>query len=1221
LLTSMLAMATALATFSLGAQDELPRIADGFKVDVIAQAPDFLWPSAVHCLDDGSLLVSEDYMDMPGPSDQPIDRLWRFRFLPSGTIERTLFAERLFAVFGIEECDGSVYVMNMPCLTRLKDLDDDGVADQRTEVLTTLGPPAPGWPGGFNDHIVSGMRLGVDGFLYISVGDKGVPRAVGTDGSTLTLRGGGVIRLKPDGTELEIVASGNRNHLDVAMTEEDHLFTFDNTDDGLGWWTRFSHIVPTGDYGYPWDYQSHKERFLAPLAEFGGGSPCGGLVLRENAWPEGFRGNVLFCEWADRVLRRFEVVREGAGYRLLRHEDFMIASGGREFRPVDVCESPDGRSLYVADWGHDGWQAKVKTGRVLRVRMDPEPPAPERPMIRPDSELPVLAAMLSHSSFRLRIDAQRELVRRGVASESFLCDWLARPTLDLEHERARRHAVWALESIGSERARVALQGALHHPGSGTREQVVRAIGARRWSCSSEIALLLRDADLFVRREAAIALGRIGDPAAIADLVRALEESEDAVLCFVIRKALRALVEGHAEVLARAFETASDRLRAELRLALRECFDLGLAHQWARIAKESGNADVRSDAVELLAGIHRRQRPWDGKWWQIQPAKEGHPPKVEEWEGTAPVILALLESSREGDPSVRRRLLQVIEEERVRDALCAVRERVVLDPQLELRRLALHVLLALRDEGCADTLKRLLAQDDLDGGLLADAVETMRGVATEPMVELLVATIGRMDLPSAPVVRAIEALGSMKAMSSVTVLEKARSSPDGECRAAAVVALAQILDAAAMPAIAAAASEDSGRVRAAACRAVAQLKLANPVEIASLFLPLVADSEVGGEALKALARFPTAKAIEAYLHGLISRDPQVREHCAEALVRLRTEVRPVLEEAARARRIPPQTLVEVRALFSRPLPIMRWQILGPFPPDLEAPTESWGEARTVDAEGSHGFVNLKSLFPTNDHSSAFARATLLSARADRVDVLAGSDDSLALWVNGSRVHDFPKDRGWTADEDRFEVDLIEGENVVVARVGQGVGDWAFNLKVGEARHGPLFEGQAEAARTIEDYRAFALSNSGDAGRGRTLFFNAEGPKCFKCHRVAGEGGQIGPDLSDVGAKYRREELISSVLEPSKRRSEGYRTTLFALADGRLESGIVQSENDGRIVLALATGDLVELIADDVIKRRESELSAMPEGLTAGFSLEEFADLIAFMESHKTAPSSR
>src|SRR6185295_1417130 len=167
----------------------LPIVHDGFAIDLVAEAPEILWPSSNTCLPDGTLLVGEDRMDMPGPTNEPLDRVIALRWKPDGSFEKKVFADRLFAVMGMAEVDGAVFVMNMPHLTRLADTNGDGVADERTEVLTDLGPPAPGWPGGFNDHIVSGIRLGMDGFLYVAVGDKGIPLAHGTDGRTLQLRG------------------------------------------------------------------------------------------------------------------------------------------------------------------------------------------------------------------------------------------------------------------------------------------------------------------------------------------------------------------------------------------------------------------------------------------------------------------------------------------------------------------------------------------------------------------------------------------------------------------------------------------------------------------------------------------------------------------------------------------------------------------------------------------------------------------------------------------------------------------------------------------------------------------------------------------------------------------------------------------------------------------------------------------------------------------------
>ena len=110
-----------------------------------------------------------------------------------------------------------------------------------------------------------------DGFtLPLAITDS--PNAVGTDGTTLSKRGGGVVRVRPDGTELEIYSWGQRNIVDVAIDPYMNIFTRDNTNDGGGWDIRLSHIIQSANYGYPSLYKNFTEEIMPPLADYGGGS-------------------------------------------------------------------------------------------------------------------------------------------------------------------------------------------------------------------------------------------------------------------------------------------------------------------------------------------------------------------------------------------------------------------------------------------------------------------------------------------------------------------------------------------------------------------------------------------------------------------------------------------------------------------------------------------------------------------------------------------------------------------------------------------------------------------------------------------------------------------------------------------------------------------------------------------------------------------------------------
>ena len=116
---------------------------------------------------------------------------------------------------------------------------------------------------------------------------------------------------------------------------------------------------------------------------------------------------------------------------------------------------------------------------------------------------------------------------------------------------------------------------------------------------------------------------------------------------------------------------------------------------------------------------------------------------------------------------------------------------------------------------------------------------------------------------------------------------------------------------------------------------------------------------------------------------------------------------------------------------------------------------------------------------------------------------------------------------------------------------------------------------------------------------------------------GEGGDIGPDLSDVGGKYERALLIESVLDPSRQIVEGYRPTVVATTDGRVLSGIVKGESANELTLVDAEGRRQVVRKSEIEKRMSDHTSLMPDGLAAGLSPRDFADLIAYLEGLRSA----
>ena len=116
-------------------------------------------------------------------------------------------------------------------------------------------------------------------------------------------------------------------------------------------------------------------------------------------------------------------------------------------------------------------------------------------------------------------------------------------------------------------------------------------------------------------------------------------------------------------------------------------------------------------------------------------------------------------------------------------------------------------------------------------------------------------------------------------------------------------------------------------------------------------------------------------------------------------------------------------------------------------------------------------------------------------------------------------------------------------------------------------------------------------------GRAVFFRTGTNSCGSCHRVQGQGQWIGPDLSTIGTKYGKDELLRSILNPSEAQP-GYSFAAQSRRgsnDGRVLTGLPVEDGPERLVLKNAEGQRVAIRPGDVEDRKSSDLSLMPEGL--------------------------
>jgi putative heme-binding domain-containing protein len=133
------------------------------------------------------------------------------------------------------------------------------------------------------------------------------------------------------------------------------------------------------------------------------------------------------------------------------------------------------------------------------------------------------------------------------------------------------------------------------------------------------------------------------------------------------------------------------------------------------------------------------------------------------------------------------------------------------------------------------------------------------------------------------------------------------------------------------------------------------------------------------------------------------------------------------------------------------------------------------------------------------------------------------------------------------------------------------------------------------------------------KGREYFAQAS---CYKCHRLAGEGGISGPDLTGVAGRFNQHDLLEAIVEPSKVISDQYQATQFVLADGRTITGrVVNLSGRGMSIMTnmLEPDGQMNVERNDVEEILPSPISMMPTGLLDTFDKEEILDLFAYMQA--------
>ena len=421
---------------------------------------------------------------------------------------------------GIVVRKGEIWFAAIPNLWRFKD-------GKRTALHYGFGIRQS-----YGGHDFHGLRFGPDGKLYMSVGDRGCH--VETGGRVVALHDeGGVLRCNPDGSDLEIFATGLRNPQELAFNEVGDLFTVDNNANvggDNGETARIVHVVEGGDNGWrigyqhlpeggPWDreglWKGEAAYQIPPVGHLGHG-PSGLTHNPGTGLPPKYEGCFLLGDFPGGV-HSFRLKPKGASYELAGSEHFLW-----ELFATDVEVGVDG-AVYVTDWVQ-GFE-KSQKGRIFRVA-DPAMAKDARVLEvrRLLSEgmsarsLDDLSGLLGHVDQRVRTAAQFELADRREEAT------LAGAALKAGPSLGRLHAIWGLGQIRASDRAIPL---LEDPDAEVRAQAARVLGDGRAAGAGDALIArLKDPSPRVRYHAALALGKLKLPKALAPVVDMIRENDD-----------------------------------------------------------------------------------------------------------------------------------------------------------------------------------------------------------------------------------------------------------------------------------------------------------------------------------------------------------------------------------------------------------------------------------------------------------------------------------------------------------------------------------------------------------------------------------------------------------------------------------------------------------------------------------------------------------------------
>lgn len=161
----------------------------------------------------------------------------------------------------------------------------------------------------------------------------------------------------------------------------------------------------------------------------------------------------------------------------------------------------------------------------------------------------------------------------------------------------------------------------------------------------------------------------------------------------------------------------------------------------------------------------------------------------------------------------------------------------------------------------------------------------------------------------------------------------------------------------------------------------------------------------------------------------------------------------------------------------------------------------------------------------------------------------------------------------------------------------------------------FDAERAAGDHLAGYRESLAG--GSVRRGRKVFLENTAAGCLRCHKVEGKGGEVGPAVDGIADRRDRRYLLESLVAPDRQIAEGFETTVVAMADGRVHSGIAKGEDDATLRLITADGKAIALPKAEIEERKRGA-SAMPSDIVKQLNKGEIRDLVEYLSTLRAIP---